>query len=166
VGAVAAELEELHVSVTWFNALSRAEAERALLACCAAPRWAAEVVGGRPYGDAEALVAAADLVREEDVDPALTAHPRIGQPTTGQSRREQSGVQAGDAAELAEGNRRYEERFGHIFLICATGLSGAQMLAALRRRLANDPATERAVVRDELRKITALRLQALARDGG
>jgi 2-oxo-4-hydroxy-4-carboxy-5-ureidoimidazoline decarboxylase len=61
-------------------------------------------------------------------------------------------------AELAEGNRVYEQRFGHVYLICATGLSGEEMLARLKERLDNDEATERAVVRDELAKITKLRL--------
>ena len=60
-------------------------------------------------------------------------------------------------AALAAGNARYEERFGHVFLICASGLSGEQMRAALEERLKNDPATERTVATAELRKITVLR---------
>lgn len=146
------------MSLAWFNALPQADAERILLACCAAPRWAAQVAARRPYESVAALAATADLVRIEDVDAALAAHPRIGRPTTAQSRREQSGVTAAELAALAEGNRRYEERFEHIFLICATGLSGADILAALHTRLENDAATERAVVLGELRKITRLRL--------
>jgi 2-oxo-4-hydroxy-4-carboxy-5-ureidoimidazoline decarboxylase len=61
-----------------------------------------------------------------------------------------------------EGNRAYEERFGHVFLICATGLSAAEMLAALRERLGNDVEAERAAVRAELAKIVDLRLARLA----
>ncbi len=61
-------------------------------------------------------------------------------------------------AGLRAANLAYEERFGHVFLICATGRSAAGMLAALRGRLGNDPAAEREVVRDELRRIVALRL--------
>ena len=63
-----------------------------------------------------------------------------------------------DAAALAAGNAAYEARFGYIYLICATGLSGEQMLTALRERLTHDDAAERLVVMDELRKIAALRL--------
>jgi OHCU decarboxylase len=69
-------------------------------------------------------------------------------------------------AELAEGNRVYEERFGHVFLICATGLSADAMLAALRERLGNDPATELRVAAEEQRKITHLRLEKLFRPEG
>lgn len=63
--------------------------------------------------------------------------------------------------ELAEGNHAYEERFGHVYLVCATGLSAEEMLARLRGRLGNDEETERDVVRAELAKITRLRLTKL-----
>jgi 2-oxo-4-hydroxy-4-carboxy-5-ureidoimidazoline decarboxylase len=80
------------------------------------------------------------------------------------SRQEQAGVAGASAdtlAALAAGNRAYEERFGQVFLICATGLSAAAMLAALRTRLGNDADTEAKIVREELRKITGLRLRKL-----
>jgi 2-oxo-4-hydroxy-4-carboxy-5-ureidoimidazoline decarboxylase len=89
---------------------------------------------------------------------AMSAHPRIGARVQGQSAAEQSGVADSSRAALAAGNARYEERFGHVFLICATGLSGGQMRAALEERLGNDPATERAVATAELEKITMLRV--------
>ena len=97
----------------------------------------------------------------------LASHPRIGERAAadsregGWSRQEQSGA-AGAAEqvrrELAAGNAAYEQRFGHVFLICATGLSAEAMLAALRSRLRNDPIAEREVVRGELVKIVRLRL--------
>jgi len=80
------------------------------------------------------------------------------------SRQEQAGVSDASAdtlAALAAGNRTYEERFGQVFLICATGLSAAEMLTALRARLGNDADTEAKIVREELRKITGLRLRKL-----
>jgi 2-oxo-4-hydroxy-4-carboxy-5-ureidoimidazoline decarboxylase len=80
------------------------------------------------------------------------------------SRQEQAGVAGASAdtiAALAAGNKAYEERFGQVFLICATGLSAAEMLTALRTRLGNDPDTEAEIVREELRKITGLRLRKL-----
>jgi 2-oxo-4-hydroxy-4-carboxy-5-ureidoimidazoline decarboxylase len=92
-----------------------------------------------------------------DVLEAIAGHPRIGARAAGQSAAEQSGVADSSRAALADGNREYEERFGHVYLICATGLSGEEMLAALRERLGNDPRTERKVATTELRKITVLR---------
>ena len=95
---------------------------------------------------------------------ALLRHPRIGEKASGEpadaalSAAEQSGVADSDAAELAAGNLAYEQRFGYIYLICASGLTGEQMLAALRERLTHDDEQEREVVMHELRKIALLRL--------
>ena len=96
----------------------------------------------------------------------MNAHPRIGDRTAaaGWSAAEQSGTAAASdevRRDLAEGNVAYEERFGHVFLICASGLSGPEMLNQLRVRLKNDHDAERAVVRAELRKITELRMAKL-----
>ena len=154
-----------------FNGLSRVAAEEELLACCASRRWAAKVAAGRPYASVAALLGAAGAeVRAlgwADVEEALNAHPRIGDRPAGDgrgeqwSRGEQSGVGDADRAALAEGNIAYEERFGHVFLICASGRGSKEMLAELRERLGNEPATERAVVHGELVKITELRLRKL-----
>ncbi|MDP4506326.1 2-oxo-4-hydroxy-4-carboxy-5-ureidoimidazoline decarboxylase [Nonomuraea turcica] len=154
-----------------FNARSPAGAEEELLACCASRAFAAEVASRRPYGDLAALLTAAEeTVRGlewPDVLEALAAHPRIGERAGGAgreaawSRQEQSGVEDELRAALAAGNRDYEARFGHVYLVCATGLSGAQLLARLRERLGNDEQRERAVVREELAKITRLRLVKL-----
>jgi 2-oxo-4-hydroxy-4-carboxy-5-ureidoimidazoline decarboxylase len=142
-----------------------------LLACCDVPSWAAAVAEGRPYADVDAALAVADNAARgltpAEVDRALAAHPRIGERAEGQgteaawSRGEQSGVSRDErtAVALLEGNRTYEERFGRVFLICATGLSGEQVLDNLTERLGNDGETEAAVVADELRKIAVLRLR-------
>ncbi|WP_427886877.1 2-oxo-4-hydroxy-4-carboxy-5-ureidoimidazoline decarboxylase [Kribbella sp. GL6] len=142
----------------------------ALTACCDVPRWVDAILAKRPYGELAALTALADQVLREldddEVDRALQAHPRIGDRPRGASteaswsRSEQSGVgdDTGVRQELAEGNRQYEDRFGRVFLICATGLSAEQMLGSLRERLTHDDATEAAVVHEELRKIALLRL--------
>ena len=155
------------------DALNTAEpeqAERELLACCAARRWADELVARRPYHDVETLRRVSDLVFAKldwaDLEQALAAHPRIGERAAGDgreaawSRAEQSAA-SGSADELRAGNLAYEERFGRVFLICATGLSAGEILAALRARLGNDEETERGVVREELRKIISLRLGKL-----
>ncbi|MGI8451960.1 MAG: 2-oxo-4-hydroxy-4-carboxy-5-ureidoimidazoline decarboxylase, partial [Streptosporangiaceae bacterium] len=154
---------------------------------CASAHWIERMVSGRPHGTLPALVTASDAtiaaVGWPDIEQALAAHPRIGArphdravphdrgaPPDGAaggereaawSQQEQAGTR--DAAEdlragLRTGNAAYEERFGHVFLICATGMSAASMLAALQARLGHDPAREREVVRDELTKIVRLRL--------
>ncbi|GAA0743137.1 2-oxo-4-hydroxy-4-carboxy-5-ureidoimidazoline decarboxylase [Dactylosporangium roseum] len=153
-----------------FNGLAPAAAEEALLACCASPGWAARVVAGRPYPTPADLVvsgvAAFDDLSWPDLESVLAAHPRIGQRPPGDSaeaawsRQGQAGVQ-GAAQELAAVNRAYEERFGHLFLIFASGKSADEILAAARGRLRNDDDTERTVVRGELRKIVELRLERL-----
>ena len=157
-----------------WNRLPEADAQRELLTCCASPRWAATVAGGRPYPGADAALAAGrralDGLDWAEVRAALDAHPRIGERVRAQgregdwSRREQAGAQNADdatARALVEANEAYEERFGHVFLIFATGKSAGEMLAAARERLANDEATERAVVLRELAKITRLRMERL-----
>ena len=157
--------------VAEFNSASEEVVTTELLACCDVPRWAAAVRDARPYADTDAVLAVADRAAREltadDVERALAAHPRIGDRPDGDgthaawSREEQSGVSddARTQQALAEGNRAYEDRFGRVFLICATELSAEQILAALRERLSHDEATERAVVAEELRKIALLRLR-------
>lgn len=151
------------LSLESFNTLPGPAAEQELLGCCSAPRWATQVAAGRPYASVAALVeAAARALTDTDLDAALTGHPRIGDRTAaGRSGREQGGVGDHVVAALAEGNRAYEERFGHVYLVCAAGRSGADLLAALRARLHNDPSTERAVALRELAEINRLRLGAL-----
>lgn len=157
-----------------FNELPEARAEEELISCCASPVWVREVLAGRPYPSLAAVTTAADAALAalpwEEVARALDAHPRIGAAPQGEgrevawSRREQAGVDHGDqevVAALAEANRAYERRFGHIFLIFASGRTDAEMLAAARARLTNDEATERATVRAELGKIVKLRLERL-----
>ena len=159
--------------VDW-NALSPAEAEREALACCAAPAWATTLAEERPFPTVGEVLDASDRVLNAldwaDLQPALAAHPRIGERIRRQgagadwSRREQAGARDTDdatARALVEANEAYEERFGHVFLIFATGKSAGEMLAAARERLANDEATERAVVLRELAKITRLRMERL-----
>lgn len=154
-----------------FNSRPPDEARKELMACCASRAFAGGVAERRPYRDLDELLAAAEAAVKGlewgDVLEALAAHPRIGERAGGGSReaswsrQEQSGVEDEVREALAEGNRAYEARFGHVYLVCATGLSGARLLARLRERLGNDEEGERAVVRDELAKITRLRLVKL-----
>jgi 2-oxo-4-hydroxy-4-carboxy-5-ureidoimidazoline decarboxylase len=153
-----------------FNRLPPEQAEKELSAVCASPVWVAAVVAGLPYEDLDALLrtsaAAFDRLSWDQVAAAVDAHPRIGQRPAGDgqeaawSRREQGGVH-GAADELAEANRAYEERFGFVFLVFASGKSAEQILDAARQRLGNDDETERRCVRVELGKIVRLRLERL-----
>lgn len=157
-----------------FNELPAAQAERELRSCCASTRWVRQVAAGRPYPDLAALRAAAGAALASlswpDVREALAAHPRIGERAAGGSREagwsrhEQAGMDGADQASrvaLAQANREYERRFGHIFLIFASGRTDAELLAAARQRLGNPPAVEREVVRTELGRIARLRLDRL-----
>nr|WP_285587903.1 2-oxo-4-hydroxy-4-carboxy-5-ureidoimidazoline decarboxylase [Actinomycetospora sp. NBRC 106378] len=148
-----------------FDAVPTAVAEQVLLGCCSAPGWAAAVAAGRPYGSLDALVAAATsgvlALDDDELVAALAGHARIGAPRDRVGAREQAGVGTDVRDALAEGNRAYEKRFGHVYLVRAAGRSGEEMLALLRERLANDAATEADVVRSQLAEITALRLESL-----
>jgi len=154
------------------NALPARDFEELLLRCCAAPGWARRVTEGRPYHCLDDLIAAADAAWADrdpgDLDAAMAGHPRIGERRlSGFSAQEQAGVQAGagDAATLAalaDGNAAYEQRFGHVFLICATGRGPAEILAELNRRMAHDPAAEREAAAAEIGKINEIRLRKLA----
>ncbi|HEX2190424.1 MAG TPA: 2-oxo-4-hydroxy-4-carboxy-5-ureidoimidazoline decarboxylase, partial [Longimicrobiaceae bacterium] len=135
-----------------------------------------------PFRDPAALLERADAVWRElgeaDWREAFRAHPRIGETRaeagqTGRERAWSAGEQAGmrSAAEavqqaLAAGNRAYEERFGFIYVVCATGKTAEEMLALLERRLANDPRTELRAAAEEQRKITRLRLEKLLAEPG
>lgn len=157
-----------------FNTADAEDAVELLTACCASRAWAEKLASGRPYGSVPALRAAAlagfDELDESELAVAHAAHPPIGRPKpTGEdqwSRGEQSRALAADAAvraELAEVNAAYERRFGRVFLICATGLTGEEILAEAKRRLGSDDRTEQRESVAELRKIVALRLEKAVR---
>lgn len=162
------------------NALPAGEARAALLRCCGSSRWAEAMAAARPYPSGEALLAAADRVfsqlGRDDWLEAFAHHPRIGDRDALQARfastrawstREQAGVATAEADvldTLAHGNRAYEARFGHVFLVCATGKSAGEMLALLRARLPNAPDAELRVAAGEQAKITRLRLEKLLQE--
>lgn len=162
------------------DALPVAAARTALLSCCGSERWADGMLAARPFASDEALLETADSVwwglDASDWREAFGTHPRIGErsqsgahsPETARSAAWSAGEQAGaaDADEgtlraLAAGNRDYENRFGHVFLICATGKTAREMLEELRRRMTNDPETELRTAAREQAAITRLRLEKL-----
>jgi OHCU decarboxylase len=146
----------------------------AMLACCAARRWAQSMVALRPFESVETLSLTADEVwstmEEADWMEAFASHPRIGerqaapQPTRSSawSEQEQSGASSAGKdvlAQLAAGNAAYEQRFGFTYIVCATGKSADQMLAILLRRLASDRTTELREAAEQQRQITQIRLR-------
>jgi OHCU decarboxylase len=135
--------------------------EARLYSCLASRRWAHAVARG---DDADKTM---DGLTDQEWLEAMKAHPRIGErggDAPASSEREQSrAMQAAPETltALAAENRRYEEKFGHVFLIAASGRSGEEILAELKRRLGNDPRAELQEAKRELRKIARLRLQKL-----
>jgi 2-oxo-4-hydroxy-4-carboxy-5-ureidoimidazoline decarboxylase len=158
-----------------FNALPSAKAVSVLHECCGCARWAAEVAAQRPFANVNALYESADTtwrnLERADWLEAFSHHPRIGEKAaTGSTSARQwaEGEQTGARAagqdvksRLVQGNRAYFEKFGYIYIVCATGKSAEEMLALLDQRLQNDPASELPMAADQQRLITRLRLQKL-----
>jgi 2-oxo-4-hydroxy-4-carboxy-5-ureidoimidazoline decarboxylase len=160
------------------DAASESEARALLSRCCGATRWVDGMLARRPFGDDARLHAAAEQVwagmDRADILEAFEHHPRIGanldalrqkfSRTADLSAREQAGALGASEADLhrlRDGNLAYEARFGHIFIVCATGKTAAQMADLLDARLGNDPDTELRIAAAEQAKITRLRLEAL-----
>jgi allantoicase len=159
------------------NAMDDPELRARLADFCGAPAWIDAVAAGRPYASAQALLDAADAAfARVDRDGWLEAfrhHPRIGERSAERaqsasasesSAQEQSAVDAAGAADrdaLAQANREYEARFGHVFIVCASGKSAREMLDGLRARLPADPEAELHTAAGEQTKITRLRLERL-----
>jgi allantoicase len=164
-------------ALRFLNSIDPAAARAELINCCGSSRWADAVSKSAPFADSHQLIEKAEAafanLKKEDWLEAFHHHPRLGEnksssQTSNQakswSEQEQSGItgaQAGVMAELAAANRAYEERFGHIFIVCASGRSSAEILTAIRERMSNNPETELRITADEQRKITRLRLQKL-----
>lgn len=159
------------------NSLPQDEAVKTLLQCCGSKRWAEETAAARPYQNLDALLTRANEIwwslKTDDWLEAFRSHPKIGgkkaaAPVSDQSRhwsgQEQAGVTNASRETidaLAALNWAYEQKFGFIFIICATGKSSEEMLAELRRRIENDAGTEWRVAAAEQSKITELRLKKL-----
>jgi 2-oxo-4-hydroxy-4-carboxy-5-ureidoimidazoline decarboxylase len=160
------------------NAWTEAQAREAFSRCCGSIRWSGRMTEARPFASEAALLTTAERIwwnlAETDWLEAFAAHPRIGDleslrakfaTTAAWASHEQSGTQgaSGEVLEnLAIGNRHYEERFGFIFIVCATGKSAAEMLALLEERLPNDRPAELRIAAGEQMLITQLRLQRIA----
>lgn len=164
------------------NRLPANEARAELLACCGSPSWAREMAARRPFGSPAELFSAADEIwrgrNREDWLEAFASHPQIGEKRAEKQMDSAAGQQLASrwsadeqsvaarnstdvATQLADGNRLYRERFGYIFIVCATGKTAPEMLAILDQRLQNDASAELTIAAEEQRRITRLRLEKL-----
>ena len=169
-------MQPVHDSA-WLNSLTAEVASSELLQCCGSRRWAQQMSNDRPYSTLESLIAHADQLwwslTPADWLEAFRSHPKIGekkasnnvsvqsQQWSGQEQAEVGNASRQTADSLAALNREYEEKFGFIFIICATGKTSGEMLAALQERLQHDSDTELRLAAAEQAKITQLRLKKL-----
>lgn len=161
----------------WLNSLPHDEAVNALLQCCGSRRWAERMAEMRPYPSLETALASANDVwwslQKDDWLEAFRSHPKIGEKKAADPVSEKSNQWSGEeqaavsnaaretVGALATLNRAYEQKFGFIFIICATGKTSEEMLATLRKRIENDATTELPIAAAEQSKITELRLKKL-----
>ena len=167
--------------LAWLNSLPNTEAAKELLQCCGSTRWAKQMTEARPYVSLKALIATANQIwwslAQSDWLEAFRSHPKIGEkkaaePVSTQahqwSGQEQAGVTTASQQtvdSLATLNHAYEQKFGFIFIICATGKTPDEMLSALRERLQHEAADELPIAAAEQSKITELRLKKLLTSG-
>ena len=159
------------------NTLTKDALKAELFKCCGSVNWVNKMLVFFPMDDLVELLEDAEeewyACTEADWREAFTHHPKIGDvdslserfaSTADWTSGEQSAVNTASAellAELAAANTGYENKFGYIFIVCATGKTAGEMLSLLQERLANEPGEEIKIAMDEQNKITLLRLQKL-----
>ncbi len=164
------------MTIKEFNTLDSTLAKEELIKCCGSTKWATKLLDCRPIASIEDLITASDTVwfdcSSADWKEAFTHHPKIGDVdslkkkfvTKEWATNEQSGVNAADEktlVDLAAGNEAYENKFGYIFIVCATGKSAEEMLTLLNKRISNSSEDEIKIAMKEQNKITHLRIQKL-----
>ena len=148
--------------------MSAIDAAAALKSCCGSSRWVDAMLTHRPFASSDEVIAAADdewsQCEPEDWYEAFSHHPRIGAQVSGKEALEQAGAQSASSSvrqQLEDVNKRYEEKFGHIYIVFATGKTAEEMLDIAKARLGNDPKTELRNAAEEQRKIMQHRLRKL-----
>ncbi|MGC2401641.1 MAG: 2-oxo-4-hydroxy-4-carboxy-5-ureidoimidazoline decarboxylase [Acidobacteriaceae bacterium] len=158
-----------------WNTLPQEEAAAEVISCCGSRAWAQKLAAMRPFAGEDDLFVAAERcwqsLPEEDWLEAFRSHPRIGEQhaqnkitaaSASWSRSEQSQMKDADTVilqRMQQGHRAYEERFGRIFIVCASGKQPGEMLRLLEQRLGNDPAQELIESAGQQQQITQLRLR-------
>lgn len=160
----------MKLSLESFNHIPEQEARAALHECCASIAWVPAMLARRPFKNEADLLLAAEAIwwklGEADWLEAFAGHPQIGGGASDRrwSGQEQSGMRmagAGTKFAMEQGNRAYFEKFGYIYIVCATGKTGEEMVAILNDRLKNDRETEIRAAASEQIKITQLRLRKM-----
>lgn len=165
------------MTIAGFDHLDAAQKRSLLQQCCGSANWVNKMIAALP---AEDLVDMLEIAEEQwyacsqkDWLEAFAHHPKIGdlqslkekyKGTAAWAEAEQASVkQASENTlhELAEANKQYEEKFGYIFIICATGKPAEEMLVQLKSRLQNNPDVELNIAMEEQLKITKLRIEKL-----
>jgi 2-oxo-4-hydroxy-4-carboxy-5-ureidoimidazoline decarboxylase len=164
----------MRLPLAQWNEADSESAVNAMLACCGAQKWAAAMIAHRPIADEPALHDLAnrtwESMNEADWMEAFACHPRIGKRRASHassqsstwSQQEQSSVNTAAErilARLAEGNARYEEKFGFTYIVCATGKSPEEMLSILDHRLSSDRVSEMREAAEQQRQIIHIRLR-------
>jgi 2-oxo-4-hydroxy-4-carboxy-5-ureidoimidazoline decarboxylase len=168
---------QVYQTLAWLNDLPGDEAESLFLDCCGSTEWARKMTKARPFPLLENLFQKAEntwfALSPSDQLEAFASHPKIGSKKAAKKQKaqsakwsegEQSEVESADKAvlnELAEANRLYQDKFGFIFIVCATGKTASEMLAICRARLGNSVDTELRLAAVEQSKITEIRLTKL-----
>lgn len=165
------------ISLAQLNSMPAMEAEQAFEKCCGTKAWCREMASSRPFSHPTALYETADKIWNSlspfDWKEAFSHHPRIGTVEDLQKKFPETAAWAGDEqkgvaqassdvlSRLAKGNESYEARYGHIFLVCATGKSASEMLLILESRMGNSPEAELKIAAEEQSKITRIRLEKM-----
>jgi len=170
-------MKRTDAGVDWLNSVDDETVRAEFARCCGPSRWISNMIEHRPFSNAASLFAVADEIwRDLSIDDwkeAFSHHPKIGDInalrdrfTSTRTWAEGEQAEANTASEqtllaLADGNAAYEQKFGFIFIVCATGKTADEILSLLKQRLRNDPTDEIHVAAEEQRKITRLRLEKL-----
>lgn len=167
----------MYSSISTFNDTTHDQVIKSLEVCAPISSWAKTVADGRPYRNRAELLEKADIAARQwstaEVMGALDSHSKLGQKPTGtdsnsiHSRKEQSSMGTLDknvTKRLQELQDAYYERFGHIFLIRASGRSASEILEILEVRLTRTIEEEQATTAEELRQIALLRLEQIIQD--
>jgi len=166
----------MSMKVSQFNTLDKTEKGILLEQCCGSKTWISKMLEEKLPEEEDRLLKTAEekwyACSEEDWKEAFLHHPKIGDKETLRKKFSKDRFASGEQSSvniateetleaLAQGNKEYEEKFGYIFIVCATGKSADEMLAILQSRLPNDPEKEIKIAMEEQNKITRLRLQKL-----
>lgn len=156
------------MTVEELNHMSATDAANSFRECCGATRWVDAMLACCPFNSSDAVYKAADEAWSQceprDWHEAFSHHPRIGANVAGKEAQEQAAAQAASLQvkeNLAAVNQRYEEKFGHIYIVCATGRTAEELLAIATARLGNNAEAELRIAAEEQRKIMHLRLRKL-----